>query len=178
VDEALRLVEQCRQRHDGWSAKHFYSGHRRDGGARSRTWVKSRLQEAEAVPKGEKRGPHRRRRECSPLPGMLLRQDGSTREWVAGQRWDLIAAMDDAANEHDSMFFTGEEGTAGGGRGAIAARGLFSALHTNRGSHYWTAGGNVDKASLAQFGQAMRRLGVEPHLPRPTTPPQARCARG
>jgi hypothetical protein len=40
-------------------------------------------------------------------------------------------------------------------REVIEARGLFSALYTDRGSHYWTtpeAGGKVDKVNLTQFG--------------------------
>jgi transposase len=167
VDEVLRLAEQYRRRHDGWSAKHFYAWYRRDGGTRSYTWVKSRLQEAQLVPKAEKRGAHRKRRERSPLPGMLLHQDGSTHEWVPGQQWDLIVTLDDATNEHYSMFFVEEEGTLSSFRGVqevIAARGLFCALYTDRGSHYWTtpeAGGKVDKVNLTQFGAAMKRLGIE-----------------
>jgi len=167
VDEVMRLVEQYRRRHEGWSAKHFYAWYRRDGGTRSYTWVKSRLQEAQAIPKAEKRGAHRKRRERSPLPGMLLHQDGSTHAWVPGKQWDLIVTMDDATNAHYSMFFVEEEGTLSsfqGVRDVIAARGLFCALYTDRGSHYWTtpeAGGKVDKVNLTQFGEAMKRLGIE-----------------
>jgi transposase len=167
VDEVLRLVEQYRRRHEGWSAKHFYAWYRREGGVRSYTWVKSRLQEAQLVPKAEKRGAHRKRRERSPLPGMLLHQDGSTHEWVPGQMWDLIVTMDDATNAHYSMFFVEEEGTLSSFRGVqevIAAQGLFCALYTDRGSHYWTtpeAGGKVDKVNLTQFGAALKRLGID-----------------
>jgi len=167
VDEVMRLVDQYRRRHDGWSAKHFYAWYRRDGGTRSYTWVKSRLQEVQLVPKAEKRGAHRKRRERSPLPGMLLHQDGSTHEWVPGQQWDLIVTMDDATNEHYSMFFVEEEGTLSSFRGVqavIAAHGLFCALYTDRGSHYWTtpeAGGKVDKVNLTQFGAAMKRFGID-----------------
>jgi hypothetical protein len=59
------------------------------------------------------------------------------------------------------------EGTLSSFRGVrevIAAQGLFCALYTDRGSHYWTtpeAGGKVDKVNLTQFGAAMRRLGIE-----------------
>jgi transposase len=167
VDEVMRLVDQYRRRHDGWSAKHFYAWYRRDGGTRSYTWVKTRLQEARVIPKAEKRGAHRKRRERSPLPGMLLHQDGSTHEWVPGKQWDLIVTMDDATNEHYSMFFVEQEGTASsfqGVRDVIVARGLFCALYTDRGSHYWTTpetGGKVDKVNLTQFGEAMKRLGIE-----------------
>lgn len=134
---------------------------------RSYTWVKSRLQEAQLVPKAAKRGAHRKRRERSPWPGMLLHQDGSTHEWVPGQMWDLIVTMDDATNAHYSMFFVEEEGTLSSFRGVqevIAAQGLFCALYTDRGSHYWTtpeAGGQVDKLHLTQFGEAMKRLGID-----------------
>ena len=52
VDEVFRMTERYRQRHDGWNVKHFYAWYKRDGGSRSYTWVKSRLQEAGLVPKG------------------------------------------------------------------------------------------------------------------------------
>jgi len=42
---------------------------------------------------------------------MVLHQDGSTHEWVPGKKWELIVPMDDATNEHYSMFFVNEEGT-------------------------------------------------------------------
>jgi len=48
------------------------------------------------VKKAKKRGAHRRRRPRKPMPGMMLHQDGSRHEWVAGQQWDLIVTMDDA----------------------------------------------------------------------------------
>ena len=167
VDEVVRLVDRYRSRYDGWNAKHFYRWYQRDGGGRSYTWVKNRLQEAGLVPKAAKRGAHRKRRERSPLPGMLLHQDGSTHEWVVGQQWDLIMTMDDATNEHYSMFFVEEEGTLSSFRGVretIEARGLFCAFYSDRGSHYWNtpeAGGKVDKINLTQFGRAMKQLGID-----------------
>jgi hypothetical protein len=42
---------------------------------------------------------------------MMIHQDGSRHEWAAGKMWDLIVTMDDATNEHYSMFFVEEEGT-------------------------------------------------------------------
>jgi transposase len=167
VDEVMRLVDRYRSRHEGWNVKHFYAWYKRDGGGRSYTWVKNRLQEAKLVPKAAKRGVHRKRRERSPLPGMMVHQDGSTHEWVPGQHWDLIVTMDDATNEHYSMFFVDEEGTQSSFRGVrevIETRGLFSAFYSDRGSHYWTtpeAGGKVDKVNLTQFGRAMKHLGID-----------------
>lgn len=167
VDEVMRLTERYRRRHLGWNAKHFYAWYRREGGGRSYTWVKSRLQEAGLVPKAKARGAHRKRRDRAPWPGLMIHQDGSQPEWVAGCRWDLIVTMDDATNEHYSMFFVEEEGTASSLRGVrevIEARGLFSSFYSDRGSHYWhtpQAGGKVDKKNLTQFGQALQRLGIE-----------------
>ena len=167
VDEVMALTEQYRSRHLGWNVKHFHSWYRRTGGTRSYTWVKKRLQGAKLVPKYEKRGAHRKRRERSALPGMMIHQDGSTHEWVAGQKWDLIVTMDDATSWHYSMFFVGQEGTASSFRGVhdvITGRGLFSSFYSDRGSHYWTtpeADGKVDKENLTQFGRAMKQLGID-----------------
>lgn len=167
VDEVMALTEQYRSRHVGWNVKHFHNWYGRSGGTRSYTWVKKHLQEAKLVPKAEKRGAHRKRRERSALPGMMIHQDGSSHEWVAGQMWDLINTMDDATSEHYSMFFVEEEGTVSSLRGVqdvIAARGLFSSFYSDRGSHYWNTpetGGKVDKENLTQFGRAMKHLGID-----------------
>jgi len=167
VDEVMAVTEQYRSRHAGWNVKHFHSWYKREGGTRGYTWVKKRLQEAKLVPKAEKRGTHRKRRERSALPGMMIHQDGSSHEWVVGQKWDLIVTMDDATSEHYSMFFVEEEGTASSFRGVqevIASRGLFSSFYSDRGSHYWhtpDAGGKVDRDKLTQFGRAMKQLGID-----------------
>lgn len=167
VDEVMALTSQYKSRYMGWNVKHFYSWYKRDSGIRSYSWVKKELQSAGLVFKGKKAGVHRKRREPAPMPGMMLHQDGSDHEWVEGKKWDLIVTMDDATNEHYSMFFVEEEGTASsfrGIRGVIEKRGLFSSLYTDRGSHYWNtpeAGGKVDKHNLTQFGRAMRQLGIE-----------------
>lgn len=167
VDEVMQVTERYRRRHMGWSAKHYFAWYRRDGGQRSYTWVKSRLQEAGLIDKAKGKGKHRKRRERAPWPGMMLHQDGSTHQWVPGVNWDLIVTMDDATNEHYSMFFVDEEGTASSFRGiqqVIEARGLFCSLYTDRGSHYWhtpEAGGKADKNNPTQFGRAMHQLGIE-----------------
>ena len=166
VDEVMALTEQYRRQHLGWNVKHFHSWYRRSGGTRSYTWVKKRLQGAKLVPTYEKRGAHRKRRERSALPGMMIHQDGSTHEWVVGQKWDLIVTMDDATSWHYSMFFVEEEGTFSSFRGVgevIAGHGLFGSFYSDRGSHYWTtpeADGKVDKEHLTQFGRALRQLGI------------------
>jgi len=167
ADEAMALVDRYRSQHKGWNVMHFHAWYQRDGGTRSYSWVKNQLQAAQVVPKGKKRGAHRKKRERSPLPGMMIHQDGSTHEWVPGKKWDLIVTMDDATNEHYSMFFTDEEGTASsfaGVKDVLLARGLFCSFYSDRGSHYWhtpEAGGKVDKKNLTQFGRAMHQLGIE-----------------
>jgi len=167
VDEVMALVGRYESRHRGWNVKHFYSWYKRDGGQRSYTWVKNTLQSRGSVSKAAKRGAHRKRRERSPLDGMMLHQDGSNHEWVPGKMWDLIVTMDDATTEHYSMFFVEEEGTTSsfqGVRDVIVGRGLFCSLYTDRGSHYWYTpkeGGKVSKTQLTQFGRAMKQLGIE-----------------
>lgn len=166
VDEVLRLVDRYQQRHAGWNVKHYYAWYQRDGGQRSYSWVKKTLQAARVVPKATKRGAQRKRREPAAWPGMLLHQDGSDHEWVPGQRWDLIVTMDDATNEHYSMFFCDEEGTQSsfqGIRAVLEQKGIFCSLYTDRASHYWhtsEAGGKVDKGNLTQVGRALQQLGI------------------
>ena len=166
VDELLEVARQY-ERYRGWSVRHFYGKYREGKGERSYTWVKNSLQSKGMVSKAAKRGVHRQRRERSPLLGMMLHQDGSSHEWAPGKLWDLIVTMDDATNEHYSMFFVEEEGTSSSLRGArdvIVRKGLFSSLYTDRGSHYWLTpkeGGKVSKTQLTQFGRAMKQLGIQ-----------------
>jgi hypothetical protein len=167
VDEVMAMTTLYRARHSGWNVRHFHTWYRRDGGTRSYSWVKTHLQRSGLVAKVKLQGTHRKKRERMPLPGMMIHQDGSRHEWVSGQEWDLIVTMDDATNEHYSMFFVEEEGTQSSFQGVaevIKANGLFCAFYSDRGSHYWTTpevGGKVDREHPTQFGRAMKQLGVE-----------------
>lgn len=166
VDEVMALVDLYNSRHKGWNVSHFHDWYLKQGGTRSYTWVKNQLQQAKAIPKSKRKGVHRKQREASALPGMMIHQDGSTHEWVPDQKWDLISTMDDATNEHYSMFFCAEEGTVSSFQGVkdvIEKRGLFCSFYSDRGSHYWhtpEAGGKVDKNNPTQFGRAMTHLGI------------------
>lgn len=166
VDEVMKLTDHYRRRHSGWNVKHYHAWYRKAGGTRSYSWVKQQLQGAGLVKKKSLGGAHRKRRECAPLPGMMIHQDGSTHEWVAGQRWDLIVTMDDATNEHYAMAFVEEEGTASsfqGVKAVIEKHGVFSSFYSDRGSHYWItpeAEGKVDKDHLTQFGRALGQLQI------------------
>ena len=177
VDEVMAIARQYEGRYGGWGVKHFHAWYRRDGGQRSYTRVKNTLQSRGLVSKTARKGTHRKRRDPSPLPGMMLHQDGSTHEWVPGKKWDLIVTMDDATGEHYRLFFVQEEGRFSGFQGVrdvILQKGLFSSLYTDRGSHYWytpEAGGRVSKGQLTQFGRAMKHRGIEMIA---AYPPQAR----
>lgn len=166
VDEVCRLENQYRTGFMGWNVKHFYSWYKRSGGNRSYTWVKNRLQNKGLVKKAKGKGKHRKKRERSPLPGMMIHQDASTHQWVPGKYWDLIVTMDDATSEHYSMFFIDQEGTVSSFMGVaevIQKRGLFCSFYSDRGSHYWTtpkAGGKVDTVNLTQFGHALQQLSI------------------
>ena len=167
VDEALRMVMLYETRYTGWTVKHFYERWCAEhGGTRSYTWTKNRLHTAGAVTRASRRGAHRKKRPRKPLPGMMLHQDGSTHEWVPGCQWDLIVTMDDATSALYSAFFVEEEGTMSsfqGLRDVIAAKGLFSSLYTDRGTHYWyteEVGGKVDKTRPTQVHRALHQLGI------------------
>ncbi len=165
--EIKQLEDLYKNRYEGFNVRHFYSKYINEhGGSRSYSWVKNTLQSKGLVIKGKKRGRHRKKRPRSPYPGMMLLQDGSRHEWVSGKRWDLIVTMDDATNEHYSIFFVDEEGTWSslvGIKEVIEKKGLFSSLYTDRGSYWHTpeAGGEVDKKNLTQFGRAMKELSIE-----------------
>jgi transposase len=167
VDEVMALTDRYQRRYQGWNVKHFFAQYREEGGHRSYTWVKNTLQAQGVVKAAKGKGKHRKRRERSPMPGMMIHQDGSTHQWVEGQYWDLIVTMDDATNEHYSMFFVAQEGTLSSLRGVqevIEAKGIFSSFYSDRGSHYWhtlVAGGKVDKGNPTQFGRAMAQLGIQ-----------------
>jgi transposase len=144
----------------------------------SYSWVKAALQGAGLVARARKRGVHRRRRERRPLPGMLLHIDGSRHQWFQDERWyDLIVILDDASSEIYYAQLVEEESTLtvmAGLKEVIESRGVFCALYSDRGSHFWLtpkAGGKVDPHRLTQVGRARRELGVQMI---PAYSPQAR----
>ena len=173
VDRVEWVLEQYRSRHVGWTVKHFHD-HLRDhlrahhGFTLSDTWTKTVLQRAGLVSRAPQRGGHRRRRPRKPCLGMMLHQDGSRHEWLAGQApLDLIVTLDDATSEIYSAFLVEEEGTASTFRAlkqVFTAKGLPGALYTDRGSHYFhtpEAKGPVDKDRRTQVGRALHQLGTE-----------------
>jgi transposase len=168
VDEVAKLLDLFETHYSDFNVAHFYDKYcLNHEGTRSYTWVKNNLQDAGLIQSAKKRGAHRRKRPRKPMKGMMLHQDGSSHQWIDGQKWDLIITMDDADNEIYSAFFVEEESTWSSFQGVkevILKQGLFCSLYTDRGSHYWTtneAGGRVNQAMLTQFGRAMQQLGIE-----------------
>jgi len=109
---------------------------------------------------------------------MLLHIDGSRHGWFQDERWyDLIVILDDATSEIYCAQLVEEESTAtvmAGLREVIEGKGLFFALYSDRGSHFWftpKVGGKVDPHRLTQVGRALRELGVQMI---PAYSPQAR----
>ena len=134
----------------------------------SYTWVQKALQGAGLVAKRHKRGPHRRRRPRRVMPGMLLHIDGSKHRWLNDDRWyDLIVILDDATSEIYYAQLVEEESTRtvmAGLREVIESKGLFCALYSDRGSHFFVTvkeGQKVEKDRLTQVGRAMKELGVK-----------------
>ena len=168
----LALVEQVlclyREKYFDFSVRHFHEKLREEHGIPySYTWVKLLLQGAGLVAKTRKRGPHRRKRERRPMIGMLLHADASRHRWLGGeQQHDLIVILDDATSEIYYGQLVEEESTAtmmAALREVVEQRGLFCALYSDRGSHFWLtpkAGEMVDRQRLTQIGRALRDLGI------------------
>ncbi len=151
------------------NVRHFYEKLSQEHAIElSYSWVKQALQGAGLVARGRKRGVHRKRRPRRPLPGMLLHIDGSRHRWFQDERWyDLIVILDDATSEIYYAQLVEEESTMtvmAGLKEVIERKGVFCALYSDRGSHFWLTpkvGGKVDVHRLTQVGRALRELGVQ-----------------
>jgi transposase len=167
--ELERMHELYRERYGDFTVKHFHEQLvRRHGYKLCYTVTRLSLQAAGLVAKAKRRGAHRKKRVRRPLPGMLLFQDGSTHRWIAAleRDFDLVVTLDDATGAIYSAILLEQEGTLSSFLGlaeTIGKHGLFSALYTDRGSHYFVTpkgGGKVDKAQLTQVGRALSQLGI------------------
>jgi transposase len=158
-----------REKYFDLNVQHFHEKLRAEHGmGLSYSWVKQALQGAGLVARGRKRGAHRKRRERRPLPGMLLHIDGSRHQWFQDERWyDLIVILDDATSEIYYAQLVEEESTAtvmAGLKEVIERKGVFCALYSDRGSHFWLTpkvGGKVDYHRRTQVGRALHELGVQ-----------------
>jgi hypothetical protein len=169
ADDEAEIERLYRTRYLGFTARHFHDLLVRDHLCRwSYAWTKLFLQSKGLLERAPRRGAHLRRRPRRLLPGMMLHQDGSCHEWLAGQAaMDLIVTMDDATSEIYSAFLLEEEGTASTFRALMevfGTHGLPLSLYTHRGSHYFRtpeAGGSVDRDNPTQVGRALAHLGAE-----------------
>jgi transposase len=167
-EEILRMLKLYRERYEDFTVKHFHEQlvkrHRYKLGY---TVTKVHLQRAGLVVRAKTRSAHRKKRPRRPMLGMLLHQDASRHVWLPGQQHDLVVTLDDATSAIHSAFLVEEEGTASSFRGlreVVARHGLFCALYTDRGSHYFhtpKAGEKVSKRQLTQVGRALKQLGIE-----------------
>src|SRR5712691_7942159 len=110
VEQVLGLY---REKYFDLNVRHFHEKLREEHQVElSYTWVKLALQGAGLVPRGRKRGVHRKRRPRRTLPGMLLHIDGSRHRWFQDERWhDLIVILDDASSEIYYAQLVEEEST-------------------------------------------------------------------
>ena len=171
--ELERMHALYRERYSDFTVKHFHEQLvKRHGYKLCYTVTKASLQAAGLVAKARRRGAHRKKRERRPLPGMLLFQDGSTHRWIAGlgRDLDLVVTLDDATSTICSAFLVEQEGTMSSFLGlaeTITRHGLFGALYTDRGGHYFITpkeARKVDKTQLTQVGRALSQLGIT-HIP-------------
>ena len=174
-----RVLELYRERYFDLNVLHFHEKLRAEHHIElSYSWVKGVLQGAGLIGRGRKRGVHRQRRPRRSLPGMLLHIDGSEHRWFHDDRWyDLLVILDDATSEIYYAQLVEEESTLtvmAALQEVIERKGLFCALYSDRGSHFWLTpkvGGKVDTHRLTQVGRALRELGVQMI---PAYSPQAR----
>src|SRR6202789_489835 len=170
---AVATVEKVfalyREKYFDMNVQHFHEKLETEHGIElSYTWVKQALQGAGLVARESKRGVHRKRRERRPVPGMLLHIDGSRHQWFQDERWhDLIVILDDATSEIYYAQLVEEESTVtvmAGLKEVIERKGVFCALYSDRGSHFWLTpkvGGKVDYHRRTQVGRALHELGVQ-----------------
>ena len=184
LETAEKVLALYQERYFDLSVRHFHEKLRQEHQMRlSYSWVKQALQGAGLVARRKRRGPHRRRRPRRPMPGMMLHIDGSKHRWFQDDRYyDLIVILDDATSEIYYAQLVEEESTRtvmAALREVIEARGLFCALYSDRGSHFFhtaKAGEPVDHQRLTQVGRAMQELGIR-MIPAYSPQARGRCER-
>lgn len=161
VERVLRLY---RERYFDFNVRHFHEVLQADHGiALSYSWVKAALQTAGLVAHARKRGPHRRRRERRPLPGMLLHIDASRHAWLPGGQQDLVSVSDDATNEVYYAALVPEENTRTvlmALREVVAHHGVFCALYTDRAGHFIHTPPAGHPRFRTQVERALDQLGI------------------
>ena len=184
LETAEKVLNLYQERYFDLSVRHFHEKLRDQHQIGvSYSWVKQALQGAGLAARRKRRGSHRRRRPRRPMPGMLLHVDGSKHRWFQDDRYyDLIVILDDATSEIYYAQLVEEESTRtvmAALREVVEARGLFCALYSDRGSHFFhtpRAGEPVDHHRLTQVGRALRELGIQ-MIPAYSPQARGRCER-
>src|SRR6202045_3914561 len=141
LEQVLRLY---REKYFDFNVQHFHEKLEEEHGIKqSYTWVKTALQQAGLVERRKTRGSHRKRRPRRPLPGMMLHIDASEHRWFGDERkYELIVILDDATSEIYYAQLVEAESTRtvmAGLREVIEIQGLFCAVYSDRGSHFFMA---------------------------------------
>jgi transposase len=138
METAERVLALYQDKYSDLNVRHFHEKLSEvEGIGISYSWVRQALQGAGLVAKRRRRGPHRRRRERRPMPGMLLHIDGSKHRWFQDDRWyDLLVILDDATSEIYYAQLVEEEST----RTVMAA----SAIKINATSCWLRVWGTTD----------------------------------
>ena len=112
-----------------------------------------------AVKRPKRRAKQRSYRQRHAAEGYLLQMDGSSHEWIVGEKWCLIAAIDDATSDIPyGEFFKTEcsEGVMRVLRRIIEIKGIPWALYIDRGSCFagWS------KNEQTQLHRMCKELGI------------------
>lgn len=170
MSEIARMLELYSGSYADFTVKHFHEQlTKRHGYKLGYTVTKVHLHRAGLVAPAPRRSAHRKKRPRRPMVGMMLHQDASKYAWLPedARSYDLVVTLEDATSAIYSAFLVDEEGTASSFRGigeVIEHYGLFCALYTDRGSHYFhtpKAGEPVSRELPTQVGRALAQLGIE-----------------
>lgn len=123
------------------------------------TKLRSICHSIHAVKRPKRRAKPRHYRERHAAEGYLLQMDGSTHEWIAGEKWCLIAAVDDATSDMPYGEFFKTESLAGVMkvvRKIIEMKGIPWGLYIDRAE--WFAG--FRKSDQTQFKRICKELSI------------------
>jgi hypothetical protein len=123
------------------------------------TKLRSICHSIHAVKRAKRRAKPRHYRKRHAAEGYLLQMDGSTHEWILGEKWCLIAAIDDATSDIPYGEFFKVESLAGVMkvlRKIIELRGIPWALYLDKAE--WFAG--LRPSDKTQFKRICKELGI------------------
>jgi hypothetical protein len=123
------------------------------------TKLRSICHSIHAVKRGKRRAKVRKYRQRHAAEGYLLQMDGSTHEWIKGEKWCLIAAVDDATSDMPyGEFFKVEnlEAVMRVVRKIIEIKGIPWGFYLDRAE--WFAG--FRRSDQTQFKRICKELGI------------------